>query len=80
METKIVFRLTTVLSTGDYVPLGEFTNAPLPQVGSIINVDGDPFIVHKASYVYYENDPITHGYVYVFKAGSFKLRIGKKNY
>lgn len=79
METKISFRLLTSLYNKEYVALASFDNMPFPVVGSIVNINGNPFIVYEVSNVYYDNFPC-HAYVYLFKAGSFKLRIGKKNY
>lgn len=78
MRNKIEFRVLTSLYKREYMPLGTFEDMPLPVAGSIVNVNGNPFIVYEASWVYYDNSP-AYGYVYVFKAGNYKLKIGNKN-
>lgn len=44
--TTVEFRLTTG-AHGEYKVLGSNSMSDVPAVGEVVNVDGDPFVVHR---------------------------------
>ena len=88
MKNIIEFRLITVLSNNSFVSLGKKETNIIPNKNSIININGNPFIVYDvgtATDTTYDmikspTNEFTHTYVFVFKAGTYKLKIGENEY
>jgi hypothetical protein len=74
------FRLISNLSNGNNVFLEKADMTSIPKPAEIINLKGNPFIVHNVSYAINEETKKDYYYVDVFKAGSFKLKIGGRSY
>lgn len=82
MAMRVKYELIVSLYKNDRVVLMEHDTDYRPIVGDIVNVDGNPFLVYSVGSAFVEGDrtPPLYVYVKVFKAGSFELKIGGKNY
>ena len=66
----VEYRLITNLAKKEWVLLEKTNINYVPEVSSIVNIDGDPFLVYSVSSVIgYE----VYIYVEVFKAGTYDL-------
>lgn len=79
---RIKYELILNLYKNDRIVLAEYVIDFCPTVGSIINIDGNPFIVFSVDSALWEYSGKTrvNRYVRVFKAGCFELNIGDKKY
>ena len=78
MKNIIVYKLIYNLHRDYDVVLAEFGKMPLPSIGDIVNIDGNPYIVYKVGHALSQESSIMHTYVKVFKAGDFDVHIGDK--
>jgi hypothetical protein len=79
----VKYELIYNLHQGFKVFLAELESNYSPAVGSIVNINGDPFVVYTIEAAVFQvskDDQNTYLYVSVFKAGSFELEIGGKEY
>lgn len=79
---RVKYELVVSLYKNERVHLAGHAIDYCPQVGSIVNIDGNPFVVYSVESAIYElSGKVMVGlYVRVFKAGCFELQIGGKNY
>lgn len=84
---KIAYKL--ILNLADDKKVDIISNAQhyIPQIGSIVNIKGDPYIVYKVSATVIDWTPYIYGeewqsivYVDVFKAGQFDVEINGNIY
>jgi len=78
---KVKYELLYNLHKDYKVYLGEFISNYVPNIGDIVNINGDPFVVYRVSAAM-GDDAIQQTYIYisVFKAGTFELEIGGTKY
>ena len=77
---KVKYELITNLTYNYKVYLAEIVSNYSPAIGSIVNINGDPYIVYKVYAAIVEDGNTTYLYVNVFKAGNFTVKIGGRIY
>lgn len=77
---KVKYELITSLFYNYKVYLAEISSNYSPAIGSIVNINGDPYVVYKVGAAISEDDNTTYLYVNVFKAGNFTVKIGDRIY
>jgi hypothetical protein len=81
MKQIIKYELVTSLYKNFKVFLGEYESYYTPNVGDIVNIEGNPFCVYRIGAAHNSSsENKTYVYVSVFKAGSFELEIGGEKY
>jgi len=78
MNHVIEFRLIYNLANNSNVYFFKSENTPIPKVGEIVSLDGNPFVVYNIGHAYLPHKDYV--YVEVFKAGTYALEIGGVSY
>lgn len=70
------FRLLTSLAKREWLLVIKQELPIAPKENDIVNINGNPYVVHRVGYAFGEGDAKQYVYVELFKAGSFKLSLG----
>lgn len=80
MVNVVVYRLLYNLYKNYDIHLEQIENSPIPKIGEIVNINGNPFVVYRIGHAISSEEGKLFTYIQVFKAGSYELKIFDKTY
>jgi hypothetical protein len=72
---KYEFRLIDSLSEGSWVFISKIESNATFSENEIVNINGNPYVIHKIGSSFNDEDNCVYTYVDVFKAGCYKLKL-----